>query len=42
MEEQTSKTLKRERMFATLCDSFGVLALVLSVVGLNGVMAYSR
>lgn len=40
MEEQISKTLKRERMFATLCDSFGFLALVLSVVGLYGVMAY--
>jgi predicted permease len=41
MEEQISKTLKRERMFATLCDSFGFLALVLSVVGLYGVMAYN-
>ena len=41
MEEQISKTLQRERMFATLCDSFGVLALVLSVVGLYGVMAYN-
>ena len=41
MEEQISKTLQRERMFATLCDSFGILALVLSVVGLYGVMAYN-
>lgn len=41
MEEQISKTLKRERMFATLCDGFGILALVLSVVGLYGVMAYN-
>ncbi len=41
MEEQISKTLTRERMFATLCDSFGILALVLSVVGLYGVMAYN-
>ncbi len=41
MEEQISKTLQRERMFATLCDSFGFLALVLSVVGLYGVMAYN-
>jgi len=41
MEEQISKTLKRERMFATLCDSFGVLALVLSVIGLYGVIAYN-
>jgi macrolide transport system ATP-binding/permease protein len=41
MEEQISKTLQRERMFATLCDSFGILALVLSIVGLYGVMAYN-
>jgi len=41
MEEQISKGLQRERMFATLCDGFGILALVLSVVGLYGVIAYS-
>lgn len=41
MEEQISKGLHRERMFATLCDGFGILALMLSVVGLYGVMAYS-
>ncbi len=41
MQEQISKTLQRERMFATLCDGFGILALVLSVVGLYGVMAYN-
>jgi predicted permease len=41
MEEQISKGLQRERMFATLCGGFGVLALVLSVVGLYGVMSYS-
>ncbi|HVY92565.1 MAG TPA: ABC transporter permease [Bryobacteraceae bacterium] len=41
MEEQIAKGLQRERMFATLCGGFGVLALVLSVVGLYGVMAYS-
>lgn len=40
MEEQISKGLQRERMFATLCDGFGILALVLSVVGLYGVTAY--
>ena len=39
MEEQISKGLQRERMFATLCDGFGILALLLSVVGLYGVMA---
>jgi predicted permease len=40
MEEQIAKGLKRERMFATLCNGFGILALVLSVVGLYGVIAY--
>lgn len=40
MEEQISKGLQRERMFATLCNGFGILALVLSVVGLYGVIAY--
>ncbi len=41
MEEQIAKGLQRERMFATLCTGFGVLALLLSVVGLYGVIAYS-
>ena len=41
MEEQISKGLKRERMFATVCSGFGILALVLSVVGLYGVIAYN-
>jgi ABC-type lipoprotein release transport system permease subunit len=41
MEEQIAKGLQRERMFATLCSGFGILALVLSVVGLYGVIAYS-
>jgi len=41
MEEQISKGLQRERMFATLCGLFGGLALLLSVVGLYGVMSYS-
>jgi putative ABC transport system permease protein len=41
MEEQIAKGLQRERMFATLCAGFGILALVLSVVGLYGVIAYS-
>jgi predicted permease len=40
MEEQIAKGLQRERMFATLCNGFGILALVLSVVGLYGVIAY--
>jgi hypothetical protein len=41
MEEQIAKGLLRERMFATLCTGFGALVLVLSVVGLYGVIAYS-
>jgi predicted permease len=41
MEEQISKGLQRERMFATLCNGFGILALVLSIVGLYGVVAYN-
>jgi predicted permease len=40
MEEQIAKGLQRERMFATLCTGFGILALMLSVVGLYGVIAY--
>ncbi|MBI4906635.1 MAG: ABC transporter permease [Acidobacteria bacterium] len=41
MEEQIARTLQRERMFAWLCGSFGVLALVLCVVGLYGLMSHT-
>lgn len=41
MEQQITRTLQRERMFAWLCGSFGVLALVLCVVGLYGLMSHA-
>jgi predicted permease len=41
MEQQISRTLQRERMFAWLCGSFGVLALVLCAVGLYGLMSHT-
>ncbi len=41
MEEQIAKGLQRERMFATLCGGAGTLALILTVVGLYGVLSYS-
>ncbi|HEY3740838.1 MAG TPA: FtsX-like permease family protein, partial [Bryobacteraceae bacterium] len=40
MNQQISHTLQRERLFAWLCGSFGVLALVLCVVGLYGLMSH--
>lgn len=41
MEDQISRTLQRERLFAWLCGSFGVLALVLCAVGLYGLMSHT-
>jgi predicted permease len=41
MEQQIAVTLQRERMFSWLCGAFGVLALVLCMVGLYGVMSYA-
>ncbi|MEO8026921.1 MAG: ABC transporter permease [Bryobacteraceae bacterium] len=41
MEQQIAEGLKRERLFAYLCGGFGTLALVLSAVGLYGVVSYS-
>lgn len=41
LEQQISRTLQRERLFAWLCGSFGVLALVLCAVGLYGLMSHT-
>ena len=41
MDQQISRTLQRERMFAWLCGSFGALALVLCIVGLYGLMSHA-
>jgi predicted permease len=40
VDEQISRSLNTERMLAALSGSFGVLALVLSLVGLYGVMSF--
>jgi len=40
VDEQVSRSLDTERMLATLLASFGALALLLSLVGLYGVMSF--
>ena len=40
LDEQFSRSLNTERMLATLSGSFGTLALLLSLVGLYGVMSF--
>ncbi len=40
VEEQVNRSLTTERMLATLSGSFGTLALLLSLVGLYGVMSF--
>jgi predicted permease len=41
MDEQIDQSLNTERMLATLSSSFGALALVLSLVGIYGVMSFA-
>jgi predicted permease len=40
LNEQVNRSLNTERMLATLSGAFGTLALLLSLVGLYGVMSY--
>jgi predicted lysophospholipase L1 biosynthesis ABC-type transport system permease subunit len=40
LDEQIDRSLNTERMLAALCSSFGALALLLSLVGLYGVMSF--
>jgi ABC-type antimicrobial peptide transport system permease subunit len=40
VDEQVSRSLNTERMLAALSGSFGTLALLLSLVGLYGVMSF--
>ncbi len=40
LDEQIDRSLNTERMLAALCSSFGTLALLLSLVGLYGVMSF--
>src|SRR5262249_23722386 len=41
LDEQVSRSLNTERMLAALSGSFGTLALLLSLVGLYGVMSFT-
>ncbi len=41
MDEQIAQDLQQQRLFAVLTAAFGLLALVLAVVGVYGVMAYT-
>src|SRR5262249_39769279 len=40
LDEQVNRSLNTERMLAALSSSFGTLALLLSLVGLYGVMSF--
>ena len=41
LDEQVSRSLNTERMLAALCGGFGTLALLLSLVGLYGVVSFT-
>jgi predicted permease len=41
VDEQITRSLRRERMLATLSTGFGSVALLLSAIGLFGVMSYA-
>jgi predicted permease len=41
IERQVEESLATERMIASLCTAFGILATILAVVGLYGVTAYA-
>jgi len=40
LKTQVESSLLRERLMAALCGFFGILALILSVIGLYGVVSY--
>jgi len=40
-EQQIDRLMTQERLFASLCTGFGLLALVLAAVGLYGLMTYA-
>ena len=41
LDEQVNRSLNTERLLAALSGSFGALALLLSLIGLYGVMSFA-
>lgn len=41
MSEQIDSSLEQQRLLASLCSAFGILALLLAAVGIYGTLAYS-